>query len=27
LDAGGMQKCTAIVEKTAHMLCEFIKEK
>ncbi|MGA2468752.1 MAG: C-GCAxxG-C-C family protein [Thermodesulfobacteriota bacterium] len=27
LDAGGMEKCATIVEKTAHMLCEFIKEK
>jgi hypothetical protein len=24
LDSGGMEKCTAIVEKTAGMLCEFI---
>jgi C_GCAxxG_C_C family probable redox protein len=27
LASGGMEKCTAIVEKTARMLCEFIKEK
>jgi C_GCAxxG_C_C family probable redox protein len=27
LASGGMEKCTGIVEKTARMLCEFIKEK
>ena len=27
LKQGGMEKCAAIVEKTAQMLCEFIKEK
>jgi C_GCAxxG_C_C family probable redox protein len=27
LASGGMEKCTAIVEKTARMLCELIKEK
>jgi len=27
LASGGREKCAAIVEKTAHMLCEFIKEK
>ena len=26
LDAGGMEKCTAIVEKTARMLCNFIEK-
>ncbi len=24
--SGGREKCTAIVERTAHMLCEFFKE-
>ena len=27
LASGGMEKCSKIVEKTAQMLCEFIKEK
>ena len=27
LASGGMEKCSTIVEKTARMLCEFIKEK
>jgi hypothetical protein len=26
LASGGMEKCTAIVEKTAHMLCDFLNE-
>jgi len=25
LDSGGMEKCAAIVEKTAQMLCDFVK--
>jgi len=27
LASGGMEKCAGIVEKTARMLCEFIKKK
>jgi C_GCAxxG_C_C family probable redox protein len=26
LSSGGLEKCTNIVEKTAHMLCEFIEK-